>query len=42
MIFKEEEMSKAKSLVALAKGDDIQANVTKVFDLMGGVENIIR
>ena len=35
-------MSKAKSLVALAKGDDIQANVTKVFDLMGGVENVIR
>ncbi len=35
-------MSKAKSLVALAKGDDIQANVTKVFDLMGGVTNVIR
>ena len=35
-------MSKAKSLVALAKGDDIQANVTKVFDLMGGVTSVIR
>ena len=34
-------MSK-KSLVALAKSDDIQANVTKVFDLMGGVTNVIR
>ena len=31
-----------KSLVAIAKGEDIQANVTKVFDLMGGVENVIR
>ena len=31
-----------KSLVALAKGTDIQANVTKVFDLMGGVQNVIR
>lgn len=28
-----------KSLVALVKGTDIQENVTKVFDLMGGVEN---
>ncbi|SCJ69950.1 Uncharacterized Fe-S center protein [uncultured Eubacterium sp.] len=35
-------MSKAKSLVALAKSDDIQANVTRVFDLMGGVTNVIR
>ena len=35
-------MSKAKSTVALAKGDDIQANVTRVFDLMGGVQNVIR
>lgn len=34
-------MSK-KSLVALAKSDDIQANVTRVFDLMGGVQNVIR
>ena len=25
-----------KSLVALVKGTDIQENVTKVFDLMGG------
>lgn len=25
-----------KSLVALAKSEDIQANVTRVFDLMGG------
>ena len=31
-------MSKAKSKVALVKGDDIQANVTRVFDLMGGVQ----
>lgn len=35
-------MSKAKSLVALAKSDDIQANVTRVFDLMGGVQSVIR
>lgn len=35
-------MSKAKSLVALAKSDDIQANVTRVFDLMGGVTKVIR
>lgn len=35
-------MSKAKSKVALVKGDDIQANVTRVFDLMGGVQNVIR
>ena len=26
----------SKSLVALVKGEDVQANVTKVFDLMGG------
>ena len=32
----------AKSQVALVKGEDIQANVTKVFDLLGGVENLIR
>ena len=32
----------AKSLVALAKGEDVQANVTRVFDLMGGVANVIR
>ena len=31
-----------KSQVALAKGQDIQANVTRVFDLMGGVTNVIR
>ncbi len=31
-----------KSLVALAKGADVQANVTEVFDLMGGVKNVIR
>ena len=30
-----------KSKVALVKGEDIQANVTKVFDLLGGVENLI-
>ena len=29
-----------KSLVALAKGTDILENVTRVFDLMGGVENV--
>ena len=34
-------MSK-KSVVAIAKSTDIQANVTKVFDLMGGVTNVIR
>ena len=32
----------SKSTVALVKGEDIQANVTKVFDLLGGVENVIR
>jgi|GEM_PF-6311001 len=32
----------AKSQVALVKGEDTQANVTKVFDLMGGVQNVIR
>ena len=31
-----------KSLVALVKGTDIQENVTRVFDLMGGVEHVIR
>ena len=31
-----------KSLVALAKSEDIQANVTRVFDLMGGVQNVVR
>ena len=31
-----------KSVVALAKGTDIQENVTRVFDLMGGVKNVIR
>lgn len=31
-----------KSTVALVKGEDIQANVTKVFDLLGGVQNVIR
>jgi len=29
------------SLVALVKGEDIQEDVTKVFDLMGGVKNMI-
>ena len=33
---------KKKSKVALIKGDDIQTNVTKVFDLLGGVENLIK
>ena len=31
-----------KALVAIGKGPDVQANVTKVFDLMGGVENLIK
>ena len=31
-----------KSLVALAKSEDIQANVTRDFDLMGGVQNVVR
>ena len=31
-----------KSTVALVKGTDIQENVTKVFDLLGGVTNVIR
>ena len=31
----------SKSLVALAKGSDVQANVTKVFEQMGGVTNMI-
>ena len=30
-----------KSKVALVKGKDIQENVTKVFDLLGGVQNLI-
>ena len=34
-------MSK-KSLVALAHGKDVQENVTRVFDLMGGVTNLIK
>ena len=34
-------MNKQKSIVALAHGDDIQANVTRVFELMGGVQNVI-
>ena len=33
-------MSKAK--VAIAKSEDVQANVTQVFDLLGGVENLIK
>ena len=32
----------SKSQVALVKGEDIQANVTRVFDLLGGVQNVIR
>ena len=31
-----------KSQVALVKGTDIQENVTRVFDLLGGVEHVIR
>ena len=34
-------MSK-KAQVALVKSDDIQANVSRVFDLLGGVENMIK
>ena len=35
-------MSKEKrALVAIAKEPEIQASVTKVFDLMGGVTNMI-
>ena len=34
-------MSK-KSVVALAHSKDVQANVTRVFDLLGGVTNLIR
>jgi uncharacterized protein (DUF362 family) len=42
-VSKKEDYNMAKkSLVALVKGTDIQENVTKVFDLMGGVENVIR
>ena len=32
----------SKSQVAFVKGEDIQANVTRVFDLLGGVQNVIR
>ncbi len=35
-------MSNKKSVVALAKEDSIQASVTKVFDLMGGVSSLIK
>ena len=34
-------MSK-KAQVALVKSDVIQANVSRVFDLLGGVENMIK
>ena len=34
-------MAQKKSLVALVKGEDIQANVTRVFDLLGGVTHMI-
>ena len=34
-------MSDKKALVALAKEASIQESVTKVFDLMGGVTNMI-
>lgn len=34
-------MPDKKSIVALAKEDDIQATVSKVFDLMGGVSSMI-
>lgn len=34
-------MVNEKSKVALAKSKDVQANVTKVFDLLGGVSNMI-
>ncbi len=30
-----------KAIVALAKEADIQESVTRVFDLLGGVENMI-
>ena len=35
-------MADKKSLVAIAKEGDIQASVTKVFDLLGGVTNMIK
>ena len=35
-------MSDKKALVALAKEASIQESVTKVFDLMGGVTNMIK
>ena len=34
-------MKKEKSLVALAKGESIQENITRVFDLLGGVDKMI-
>ena len=34
-------MANKKSLVALAKGEDVQVNVTRVFDYLGGVTNMI-
>ncbi len=34
-------MKKEKSLVALAKGENIQENITRVFDLLGGVDKMI-
>ena len=34
-------MSSKKSVVALAHSKDVQANVTRVFDLLGGVTNLI-
>lgn len=35
-------MSKKNSVVAIAKEDSIQASVTKVFELLGGVTNMIK
>ena len=32
----------SKSKVALVKGADIQEDVTRVFDLLGGVQNLIQ
>ncbi len=34
-------MADKKSVVALAKGEDVQENVTRVFDLLGGVTKMI-
>ncbi len=34
-------MADKKSIVALAKGEDVQENVTRVFDLLGGVTKMI-